>query len=471
LTCEGTSRRLKTTTSSGGTECYHAPELLRYDEKNAYNNKVDVWSMGCVLYELATGDKPFKTDWAVIEYYRFDEVPSLPFETPVAEGYQTPSTLVANMLKCDPSFRPNARDLYRTFCHNSDLAIIAEKPKIDSFSLNIPLINHHPESSLVKFANSSVSPIFVLAFNNPSMTPLDPPRASITLIDAETHTVRPLLTKSKSVDSVAFGRDKSGTIMLATLDILDCNISVWNPRTNELLKQHQFKTNVRIRVRGLTAKQMTWNYSSLVFNHVGNRLAWRISFEDIVICSVSSLGEYSNNAPNQTTLSCRDLKMSVETHSLQYHEDDVRLFIATSGMIIAFNTIERTRLFQVQDPIISLHKACLTRNLLYLRYTSASVFKREVAIFSKVDTDTGDGSREATLLSPVFDISACGTWIASQESDSVVVRLLCKGTVIQKIRCRAFHIGYVKERCYALCENRVWIIDCGQEAAVQIGDI
>lgn len=38
-----------------GTLEYMAPEIL-----GKYNNSVDVWSYGCVLYAMATGNVPFK---------------------------------------------------------------------------------------------------------------------------------------------------------------------------------------------------------------------------------------------------------------------------------------------------------------------------------------------------------------------------------------------------------------------------
>jgi len=33
-----------------------------------YNNKVDIWATGCILYELSTGTRAFITDRAVISY-------------------------------------------------------------------------------------------------------------------------------------------------------------------------------------------------------------------------------------------------------------------------------------------------------------------------------------------------------------------------------------------------------------------
>jgi len=39
-----------------GTPYYMSPELM--DEKD-YNEKVDIWSAGCILYEMAAQHPPF----------------------------------------------------------------------------------------------------------------------------------------------------------------------------------------------------------------------------------------------------------------------------------------------------------------------------------------------------------------------------------------------------------------------------
>ena len=51
LTSEATSNRLVTSRSARGKPSYRAPELLR-ETKAGYNNKADIWSLGCIGFEL-----------------------------------------------------------------------------------------------------------------------------------------------------------------------------------------------------------------------------------------------------------------------------------------------------------------------------------------------------------------------------------------------------------------------------------
>jgi serine/threonine protein kinase len=69
LTCEATSTALLFTDFSRGTPGYRAPELLK-EMHVGYNNKIDIWAMGCILFEIATGQKPFVNDTMVTEYSR-----------------------------------------------------------------------------------------------------------------------------------------------------------------------------------------------------------------------------------------------------------------------------------------------------------------------------------------------------------------------------------------------------------------
>lgn len=47
----------KGTVATMGTPYYTAPELLRGEK---YDNKSDIWSLGCILYEMCAGYNPFQ---------------------------------------------------------------------------------------------------------------------------------------------------------------------------------------------------------------------------------------------------------------------------------------------------------------------------------------------------------------------------------------------------------------------------
>ena len=66
LCSEGGSKVARTTVYSRGTASYRAPELL--SAKPLYSNRVDIWALGCILYELAFDRKAFHDDWNVREY-------------------------------------------------------------------------------------------------------------------------------------------------------------------------------------------------------------------------------------------------------------------------------------------------------------------------------------------------------------------------------------------------------------------
>ena len=68
LPSEGTTKHIQSTKSSRGTTSYLASEIL--EERLGFNNKVDIWSVGCILYELAVGQKAFFDEVATQCYSR-----------------------------------------------------------------------------------------------------------------------------------------------------------------------------------------------------------------------------------------------------------------------------------------------------------------------------------------------------------------------------------------------------------------
>ena len=98
-----------------GTPGYRAPELLL--ETPHFNNKVDIWAMGCIVYEVATGRKAFVDDWAVRNFMVVRSRLYISFENCVEELEKMKiRNLVSEMLRIKPKDRLNLRDLYTSFC-------------------------------------------------------------------------------------------------------------------------------------------------------------------------------------------------------------------------------------------------------------------------------------------------------------------------------------------------------------------
>src|SRR5271170_6490978 len=83
-------------------------------DKATYNNKVDVWSMGCILYEMTVGQKAFDSDWALLQRQQSSAPIQMPIEVKVAPDiYQKLRFILPQMLEWDSSRRPSSHDLQR----------------------------------------------------------------------------------------------------------------------------------------------------------------------------------------------------------------------------------------------------------------------------------------------------------------------------------------------------------------------
>lgn len=95
--------------STVGTPYYMSPECIH--GKTGYDFKSDLWSMGCLLYELATLRSPFYSD-KVNFYVLGKRITSCKYD-PVGDAYSPELTgLVGNMLQSSPTERPTAADVF-----------------------------------------------------------------------------------------------------------------------------------------------------------------------------------------------------------------------------------------------------------------------------------------------------------------------------------------------------------------------
>ncbi|PUU79624.1 kinase-like domain-containing protein, partial [Tuber borchii] len=94
------------------TQAYSAPEVLGLDsnsETSNYTNSVDIWSLGCVIYELLAGTKLFALEGQVSRYF----FGKWPFPEDRLKGLPTPTddigiSLLKSMLLIQPEDRPTA---------------------------------------------------------------------------------------------------------------------------------------------------------------------------------------------------------------------------------------------------------------------------------------------------------------------------------------------------------------------------
>jgi serine/threonine protein kinase len=110
---QATSKRLNTTRYSRGTSGYRAPEIL--DEVSPrYNSKSDIFAVGCIIYEIVTGQKLFFADFATQEYsskarFGHNIWPKSPRRGADTDRLHLLEKLVSTMLEIEPLKRPNAR--------------------------------------------------------------------------------------------------------------------------------------------------------------------------------------------------------------------------------------------------------------------------------------------------------------------------------------------------------------------------
>jgi 3-phosphoinositide dependent protein kinase-1 len=105
-----------------GTAQYMAPECVRNKE---ITKAADIWSLGCILYQLHAGLLPFRgaSDYLIFRRstegrYRHD-IPVIPFDA---------QNLISRCLQPDPSSRPSIEDILKDNYLTDQSELIEQRP-------------------------------------------------------------------------------------------------------------------------------------------------------------------------------------------------------------------------------------------------------------------------------------------------------------------------------------------------------
>lgn len=125
-----------------GTPCYRPLEIL-LENGPGYTNKVDIWGVGCILYELAMGKMAFPSDLAVF-YFQFG-TRELSFEWDGSFSEQCKQSIKRNvglMLTVEPSERPSATLLLEEFSRLFDITRLSDE--LTPISAGPPTLTNEP---------------------------------------------------------------------------------------------------------------------------------------------------------------------------------------------------------------------------------------------------------------------------------------------------------------------------------------
>lgn len=96
-----------------GTPMYMSPELVRGESSNrsSRHGSMDIWSLGCVILEMATGMRPWAgidNEWAIMYKIAQGNQPHLPSKGELSElGID----FIKQCFEPDPAKRPSAAEL------------------------------------------------------------------------------------------------------------------------------------------------------------------------------------------------------------------------------------------------------------------------------------------------------------------------------------------------------------------------
>ena len=142
----GISKQLKTHTKNAttkkGTFNYMAPELIKNEK---YTNKIDIWALGCILYELCTLNQCFNgiMELINIEEKNYGKISSKYYNKDL-------QNIIYALLEINPIKRPNIEEVYNLIhnCNKNYILDDNKKNSLDEMSKKILYSHEHNENNL-----------------------------------------------------------------------------------------------------------------------------------------------------------------------------------------------------------------------------------------------------------------------------------------------------------------------------------
>jgi len=180
----GFARHFKTDMMFGticGSPLYMAPEIM---SKNKYGNKVDLWSLGVIIFEMLYGTVPFKGK-NIIELIRNIETKTVEFPQNFNVTKNCKQLLI-KLLKKDPKERLEWEELFENNWFNTTLMVLDENklleislssgvPNLENYNFNeskfLDIINNEQPTKINSYKYTSVCDgVFELNFENSNST-------------------------------------------------------------------------------------------------------------------------------------------------------------------------------------------------------------------------------------------------------------------------------------------------------------
>ena len=118
-----------TNTNYIGTLGYMAPELLNNEK---YNNKADIWSLGCIIYELCTLNACFDTNNNIGVLGLLNKIKECEYEKNQLLNDSDWKNIIENLLKKNYNDRPDINELYDLVVNMGHINITIEQKYINS---------------------------------------------------------------------------------------------------------------------------------------------------------------------------------------------------------------------------------------------------------------------------------------------------------------------------------------------------